>query len=171
MAKLTEIGWKEFEALPLEAKRPYLERPGGEGMPYHTLFAQQFDRSLLERLAALANRIRFISKSREGALFLKSFLPHKRAMLYFSQPSSRTFLSHLAACQILGLTTGSVRDTAISSEFKGESKEDSIRTFSSYFDLIIMRTPEKGLAEKTCLRATCAPPRRARRGRAPPPSS
>jgi aspartate carbamoyltransferase catalytic subunit len=148
MAKLTEIGWKEFEALPLEEKRPYLERPDGGGMPYHTLFAQQFDRPLLERLATLANRIRFIAKSREGALFLKSFLPHKRAMLYFSQPSSRTFLSHLAACQILGLTTGSVRDTAISSEFKGESKEDSVRTFSSYFDMIIMRTPEKGLAEK-----------------------
>ena len=147
MARSTGIGWTEFRALPLEEKRPYLERPGG-GMPYHTLFAQQFDRSLLERLASLANRIRFIAKSREGALFLKSFLPHKRAMLYFSQPSSRTFLSHLAACQILGLTTGSVRDTAISSEFKGESKEDSIRTFSSYFDLIIMRTPEKGLAEK-----------------------
>ena len=148
MAKLTEIGWEDFVALPLEAKRPYLEREGGGGMPYHTLFAQQFDRPLLERLATLANRIRFIAKSREGALFLKSFLPHKRAMLYFSQPSSRTFLSHLAACQILGLTTGSVRDTAISSEFKGESKEDSIRTFSSYFDMIIMRTPEKGLAEK-----------------------
>ncbi len=148
MAKLTDIGWDGFEALPLEAKRPYLEREGGDGMPYHTLFAQQFDRPLLERLSALANRIRFIAKSREGALFLKSFLPHKRAMLYFSQPSSRTFLSHLAACQILGLTTGSVRDTAISSEFKGESKEDSIRTFSSYFDMIIMRTPEKGLAEK-----------------------
>ena len=148
MAKLTEIGWEEFAALPLEAKRPYLERAGGGGMPYHTLFAQQFDRSLLERLATLANRIRFIAKSREGALFLKSFLPHKRAMLYFSQPSSRTFLSHLAACQILGFTTGSVRDTAISSEFKGESKEDSVRTFSSYFDMIIMRTPEKGLAEK-----------------------
>ena len=148
MAKLTEIGWDSFVTLPLEAKRSYLEREGGGGMPYHTLFAQQFDRPLLERLAALANRIRFIAKSREGALFLKSFLPHKRAMLYFSQPSSRTFLSHLAACQILGLTTGSVRDTAISSEFKGESKEDSIRTFSSYFDMIIMRTPEKGLAEK-----------------------
>ena len=148
MAKLTEIGWKDFEALALEDKRPYLERPDSGGMPYHTLFAQQFDRPLLERLAALANRIRFISKSREGAIFLKSFLPHKRAMLYFSQPSSRTFLSHLAACQILGLTAGSVRDTAISSEFKGESKEDSVRTFSSYFDLIIMRTPEKGLAEK-----------------------
>ena len=146
MANLTDIGWNEFTALSLEAKRPYLARQ--DGMPYHTLFAQQFDRPLLERLCALANRIRFINKSREGALYLKSVLAHKRAMLYFSQPSSRTFLSHLAACQLLGITTGSVRDAATSSEFKGESKEDSIRTFSSYFDMIIMRSPEQGLAEK-----------------------
>ena len=148
MAKLTEIGWNEYSALSLEEKKPYLMRWEGDGMPYHTLFAQQFDRALLERLCALANRIRFISKSKEGALFLKGLLAHKRAMLYFSQPSSRTFLSHLAACQILGLTTGSVRDAATSSEFKGETKEDSIRTFSSYFDMIIMRSPEQGLAEK-----------------------
>ena len=148
MAKLTEIAWEKFEALPLEEKRHYLVRSAGDSMPYHTLFAQQFDRALLDRLVALSNRIRFIAKSREGSLFLKSSLPHKRAMLYFSQPSSRTFLSHLAACQILGLTTGSVRDAATSSEFKGESREDSIRTFSSYFDMIIMRSPEQGLAEK-----------------------
>ena len=148
MAKLTEIGWEEFEALSPEAKRPYLENPDGGGLPYHTLFAQQFDRAALERLCALANRIRFINKSKEGALYLKNVLAHKRAMLYFSQPSSRTFLSHLAACQILGITTGSVRDAATSSEFKGESHEDSIRTFSSYFDMIIMRSPERGLAEK-----------------------
>ncbi len=146
MAKLTEIGWEKFAVLTLEEKRPYLARL--DGMPYHTLFAQQFDRALLERLCALANRIRFINKSKEGALYLKSVLAHKRAMLYFSQPSSRTFLSHLAACQLLGITTGSVRDAATSSEFKGESKEDSIRTFSSYFDMIIMRSPEQGLAEK-----------------------
>ena len=148
MPALTDISWEEFEKLPLEAKRPYLERQDGTAVPYHTLFAQQFDRPLLERLSTLATRIRRISKTKEGALWLKTLLPHKRAMLYFSQPSSRTFLSHLAACQILGLTTGSVRDTSISSEFKGESHEDSVRTFSSYFDLIIMRTPEKGLAEK-----------------------
>ena len=148
MARLTEIGWDEFCGLSLEGKRPYLERTDGDKMPYHTLFAQQFDRLTLERLCALANRIRFINKSKEGALYLKSVLAHKRAMLYFSQPSSRTFLSHLAACQILGITTGSVRDAATSSEFKGESKEDSIRTFSSYFDMIIMRSPEQGLAEK-----------------------
>ena len=148
MAKLTEIGWEEYSGLSLDEKRPYLARWEGDGMPYHTLFAQQFDRGLLERLCALANRIRFINKSKEGALYLKNVLAHKRAMLYFSQPSSRTFLSHLAACQLLGITTGSVRDAATSSEFKGESKEDSIRTFSSYFDMIIMRSPEQGLAEK-----------------------
>lgn len=148
MARLNEIGWEEFSGLSLEAKRPYLERSGDDGLPFHTLFAQQFDRPLLERLCALANRIRFINKTKEGALYLKNVLAHKRAMLYFSQPSSRTFLSHLAACQILGITTGSVRDAATSSEFKGESKEDSIRTFSSYFDMIIMRSPEQGLAEK-----------------------
>ena len=148
MAKITEIGWEEFSALPLAEKKIYFENPDGDGMPYHTLFAQQFDRGLLERLCLLANRIRFINKSKEGALYLKSVLAHKRAMLYFSQPSSRTFLSHLAACQILGITTGSVRDAATSSEFKGESREDSIRTFSSYFDMIIMRSPEQGLAEK-----------------------
>ena len=148
MSKLTEIGWEKFEALSLDEKRPYLQREEGDGMPYHTLFAQQFDRQVLERLCALSNRIRFINKSREGALYLKSVLAHKRAMLYFSQPSSRTFLSHLAACQLLGITTGSVRDAATSSEFKGESREDSIRTFSSYFDMIIMRSPERGLAER-----------------------
>ena len=148
MAKITEIGWEEFSALPFAEKKICLESPDGDGMPYHTLFAQQFDRGLLERLCLLANRIRFINKSKEGALYLKSVLAHKRAMLYFSQPSSRTFLSHLAACQILGITTGSVRDAATSSEFKGESREDSIRTFSSYFDMIIMRSPEQGLAEK-----------------------
>ena len=148
MAKLTEIGWEEFSGLSLEEKRPYLARWEGDGMPYHTLFAQQFDRPLLERLCALANRIRFINKTKEGALYLKGLLAHKRAMLYFSQPSSRTFLSHLNACQLLGLTTSSVRDAATSSEAKGESKTDTVRTFSSYVDMIIMRCPEKGLAEQ-----------------------
>ena len=149
MARLTDISWEAFRDLPPEAKRPYLAHPDTTPeTPYHTLIAQQFDRPLLERLAALASRIRFMAKSKEGALYLKSLLPHKRAMLYFSQPSSRTFLSHLNACQILGLTTSSVRDQSTSSEAKGESKTDTIRTFSSYVDMIIMRCPEKGLAEQ-----------------------
>ena len=66
MKRLNEIEWEKFEALSLEEKRPYLERVEGDGMPYHTLFAQQFDRPVLERLCALANRIRFINKTIRG---------------------------------------------------------------------------------------------------------
>jgi len=69
-------------------------------------------------------------------------------MLYFAQPSSRTYLSFNSACQILGLSTMDVRDTKTSSEVKGESPEDTIRTFSSYADLIIMRHPVGGFAER-----------------------
>jgi aspartate carbamoyltransferase catalytic subunit len=145
MQRLSDIAWDDFRSLPLMEKTPYLMQE--DGTPYHTLFAQQFDGGLLEQLAALANEIRAIAKTRAGSEFLHGQVSHKRAMLYFSQPSSRTFLSFVSACQILGVPTGEVRDTSISSEFKGESREDSVRTFSSYFDLIIMRTPEKGLAE------------------------
>lgn len=142
---ITEISWDAFSALPLAEKVGLLAQ--SDGTPYHTLFAQQFNRAILDGLGTLATEIRTIAKSRAGMQFLQSLLSHKRAMLYFSQPSSRTFLSFLSACQILGLGTGEVRDSSTSSEYKGESREDSVRTFSSYFDMIIMRTPEKGLAE------------------------
>jgi len=143
--RICDLGWEQYEALPLSEKIKYLMQ--SDGSPYHTLFAQQFGLDLLTRLATLANEIRTIAKSKNGTAFLRSLLAHKRAMLYFSQPSSRTFLSFASACQILGMPVGEVRDAATSSEFKGESREDSVRTFSSYFDLIIMRSPEKGLAE------------------------
>jgi aspartate carbamoyltransferase catalytic subunit len=68
-------------------------------------------------------------------------------MLYFTQPSTRTFLSFSAACQILGMTCNEVRDPSTSSETKGETRFDSIRMFSSYFDVIIMRSPIARLAE------------------------
>jgi aspartate carbamoyltransferase catalytic subunit len=67
-------------------------------------------------------------------------------MLYFTQPSTRTFLSFNNACHVLGMRTSEIRDPATSSEVKGESFADSIRTFSSYVDVIIMRTRESGRA-------------------------
>ena len=91
--------------------------------------------------------IRGLSKSRAGQDFLINLLHHKRAMLYFTQPSTRTFLSFMAACQILGITCNEVRDPSTSSETKGETRFDSIRMFSSYFDLIVMRSPIARLAE------------------------
>ena len=143
--RLCEISWEAFSTLDVTAKAPYLIQDDRE---YHVLLAQQFNRQRLEELGALATRIRRVAKQEEGMAFLRELLRNQRAMLYFSQPSSRTFLSFCAACQILGMNIGEVRDTATSSEFKGESQEDSVRTFSSYFDLIIMRSQIGGLAER-----------------------
>ena len=144
--RFDSISWEDFKSLTQEEQAPYLVQDNGR--PYHVLIAQQFDRELLDNLCDLATRIRRIAKSREGMHFLSDLLSHKRAMLYFHQPSSRTFLSFYAACQILGIKLGEVRDPSISSEQKGESMEDSVRTFSSYFDMIIMRTPVQGFVDK-----------------------
>ena len=143
---LSTIGWDVFETLDLIGKAGYLQAP--DGRENHVLIAQQFDRARLEELGALATRIRRLSKTESGRRFLRGVMAGRRAMLYFTQPSSRTFLSFCAACQILGICIGEVRDTATSSEFKGETQEDSVRTFSSYFDLIVMRSQLGGLAER-----------------------
>lgn len=142
---LSDIAWNDLQQLSLTAKAACFNH---EGRLYHVLLAQQFDRELLEELGDMATSIRQIAKSKAGMDFLRNQLTHKTAMLYFTQPSSRTFLSFHSACQILGMRTVEVRDTATSSEMKGETQEDSIRTFSSFSDVIIMRSAVGGLAEK-----------------------
>lgn len=139
-------GWEEFKARPLGERLPVFFR---NGRIFDVLFSQQFDREFLDSLYELTNRIRRIAKVKEGARWLQDLHSHRRAMLYFVQPSTRTFLSFLNACHILGFHTSEIRDPHTSSEIKGESPEDSIRTFSSYVDLIIMRHPKEGFAEKT----------------------
>ena len=113
----------------------------------HVIFSGQFDRGLMEYLADIADMIRNLSRSKDGCKVLSGLLSHKRAMLYFTQPSTRTFLSFMAALQILGVTCNEVRDRSVSSETKGESPFDSIRTFSSYFDIIVMRSVLPNFAE------------------------
>jgi len=144
-AVLGDLEWDAFQKLDLRQKAECFNL---DGKPYHVLIAQQFDRKLLEELGDLATRIRHIAKMKAGMDFLHNQLSHKTAMLYFTQPSTRTFLSFHSACQILGMRTVEVRDTATSSEMKGETQEDSVRTFSSFSDVIIMRSAIGGLAEK-----------------------
>lgn len=113
---------------------------------FHLIDVGNLNRTMLDELCQLSTRIRTIAKQREGARFLQGLLAHQRAMLYFTQPSTRTFLSFNNACHVLGIRTSEIRDAATSSEVKGESFEDSIRTFSSYVDVIIMRSPQGGEA-------------------------
>jgi aspartate carbamoyltransferase catalytic subunit len=146
LTKLGNMSWNDFQELSLKKRAPYLS--DDQSNLVHIIYAQQFNRQNLDYLGEIATKIRRLAKTKDGADFLGTLLSHKRAMLYFTQPSTRTFLSFTAACQILGMTISEVRDSATSSEYKGESSEDSIRVFSSYSDMIIMRTKLKGLAEK-----------------------
>lgn len=140
----TIMSREEYLRQDLDARLPNYEK---DGRLYDIMVSQQFSRGFLETLFDIADRINAISHQPGGDDFLASLLRHKRAMLYFTQPSTRTFLSFLSACQIVGMRTGEVRDPSLSSEVKGESQEDALRTFSSYFDLIIMRDAKPGFCE------------------------
>lgn len=147
-----------FESMQAsETERPKAKQPDSahrvaalnrNDKAFHVVLAQQFDRQAIDQLCQLADMIRSIGGSRQGTQFLRTLLSHRRTMLYFIQPSTRTFLSFTAACQILGTPYNEVRDRSTSSEVKGESEEDTIRVLSQYFDMIIMRHPAEGFAER-----------------------
>ena len=67
------------------------------------------------------------------------------ATLFF-EPSTRTRLSFEAAMLHLGGAVEGFSDAANSSTAKGESLADTIRTVSSYVDVIAMRNPKEGAA-------------------------
>lgn len=139
--------WHEYERRlerPLMAKLPELER---DDRLRHVIFSRQFTRQTLDRLCQLATKLREIGETRDGLEFLNGRLRGKRAMLYFTQASTRTFLSFKTACDILGMVCTDIRDPSVSSEAKGESPLDSIRMFSSYFDVVIMRAKYPRFAE------------------------
>lgn len=138
-------GWEEFYNIEVSDKLDFFSK---KDRLFDIIFAQQFDRAFLDFMCELANQIRLLAKTKSGAQVLSRLLLHKRAMLYFVQPSTRTFISFLNACHILGMKASEIRGTTTSSEVKGESPEDTIRTFASYVDLIIVRHPTAGFAEK-----------------------
>lgn len=67
------------------------------------------------------------------------------ATLFF-EPSTRTRLSFEAAMQHLGGSVLGFADSSASSTTKGETLADTIRTVSSYVDIIAMRNPKEGSA-------------------------
>jgi len=141
----TDVAAEDPATLPTKRRVKLLSQ---NDRVYHVILAQQFERDLIEHLCRIAEMTRAISDARAGARFLTGLLSHKRAMLYFIQPSTRTFLSFASACQVLGMGYNDVRDTSTSSEVKGETEDDTVRVLSQYFDLIIMRHPAEGFAER-----------------------
>lgn len=113
----------------------------------HLIFAEQLTPETIREVFEVADAIRDLANDDDGARFLCNLLPHRRAMLYFTQTSTRTYLSFVAACQLLGMRIADIRDPSLSSEYKGESPLDSVRMFSSYFDIILMRDRTPRFAE------------------------
>ena len=85
-----------------------------------------------------------------------TLLEDKTIALLFYEPSSRTMLSFQAAVQ--GLRGGMIlaQGKAMSSMSKGESIEDTIHMVSRYSDLVVMRHPEAGSADRAA--AACTVP-------------
>jgi aspartate carbamoyltransferase len=68
------------------------------------------------------------------------------ATLFF-EPSTRTRLSFQSAICRTGAKAIDLGNASVSSQAKGETMEDTIRTVDGYVDAIVMRHPQKGAAE------------------------
>lgn len=109
----------------------------------HVISSQQFSRSVLENLLALAGDMK-----REPQSFANRLKGQVMAALFY-EPSTRTRLSFEAAMLRLGGSTmGTDNAREFSSAAKGETLEDTIRIVSGYADVIVLRHYEEGAAKR-----------------------
>jgi len=141
------IEWNEFLRVTnsRSARRKYLFK---NEQPFHVLFSQQFQREDLDKLYQTATAIRKLHKRKTDASWLRKTLQGKRLLCLFVQPSTRTVESFVAAGEKLGMDARVIQDISTSSFAKGETVEDSIRTLSSYFDVVVTRNKEEDFALK-----------------------
>ncbi len=107
------------------------------------LSAAQFDASDVAEVIKKAGEMRRLVKE-EGA---SNELHGKIMTALFYEPSSRTFGSFVAAIQRLGGGFIPLQGVTYSSVAKGETLEDTIQTFSSFSDVIVLRHPMVGAAK------------------------
>jgi aspartate carbamoyltransferase catalytic subunit len=106
----------------------------------HLIETQQFDREALSRLFKLADKL---EKKRDDSL------KGKILAALFYESSTRTRLSFESAMMRLGGNVLSMENASESSSAtKGETIEDTIRIVDNYADVIVLRHPEKGAAER-----------------------
>ncbi len=132
---MIDLSLADFLALPDSEKVHHIR-------DYAILYAQQFSREDLDAYCRLADTCREVHKTEQGRTAMAGILRQRMALNFFVQPSSRTFMSFNTAQAYLGMNRMSVRDANISSIAKGESLIDSLRTFISYVDMVVMRHSE-----------------------------
>lgn len=114
----------------------------------------QFAADDLRILFALSNKMKQIAINNEPSYLLAG---HIISLLFF-EPSSRTFGSFAAAVKRLGGQTIDIQNPEIvTSVAKGESFEDTIRTFEAYSNAIVLRHGVVGSAKLASKVATSIP--------------
>lgn len=106
----------------------------------HLVKTQQFDRQSLKKLFELATYLETHGDDSMRGKILASL---------FYEPSTRTRFSFEAAMLRLGggvMTAENAKE--FSSAAKGETIEDTMRVIGQYADVIVMRHPEQGTAER-----------------------
>ena len=110
----------------------------------HILSIDQFDRSDIEKLFSVADKLEpFASKEKitrvlEGAIVGNMFF----------EPSTRTRISFGASFNLLGGNVREITEVGSSSLAKGESLADTAQVLSGYSDIIVLRHPENGSVQK-----------------------
>ena len=110
----------------------------------HILSIDQFDRSDIEKLFAVADKLEpFSSKEKitrvlEGAILGNMFF----------EPSTRTRISFGASFNLPGGNVREITEVGSSSLAKGESLADTAQVLSGYSDIIVLRHPENGSVQK-----------------------
>lgn len=112
----------------------------------HILTGKQFaDKKVLEKIFARAEEFENGQEKNK----IKKLLEDKVVATLFYEPSTRTRLSFESAAVRLGASVISSENASVnSSAFKGETIEDTIRAVEGYSDVIVMRHPEKGSADR-----------------------
>lgn len=128
---------------------PGLRLSQWEGYP-HVLQTQQFSRIVLDALFGFVDHL-IAERQRHDDMWVKGVGERRALLSLFYEGSSRTVSSFLRAAMNLGMRTIDVRDPEhTSSEVKGESFPDSIRTYAGgndhgyrTADVIVLRHPEQ----------------------------
>jgi len=126
-------------------KKDCSKKINGEIKNKSIISLEQFDPKSLQTLFST------IEKIKKRIHKKGNFTPLLRTVttLLFFEPSSRTFSSFSVAVKRLGGSTLEYQNPLqTSSVVKGETIEDTLHVFSNYSDLIIIRHPEKGTAQK-----------------------
>jgi aspartate carbamoyltransferase catalytic subunit len=129
--------WETFRRLPAAERAPFLI--GADGTLQMLIDAGQFTRPLLDRLFNVAERIRTGWADEEFARAVRRQLDTRSAALYFTQPSTRTYVSFALAARSVGMMCDEIRSSEMSSLYKGESGLDTLLTLAALADAIIMR--------------------------------